>query len=241
VTFMFKLPSLLFLRPIASLLLFILILLAGPVQGGQYHCAGLDLIEITAPDHGMVKNICQASAKAVAFLANYRLGPKRLINIKIIETIIDNHGYLAYGSYDRQSDLIELISLPAILKSTPPPQMYGQPFDREHYQAAIAHEIAHAIFQHNCAEIKEQLTSAAQEYLAHATQMGVLSDKRRNEIIKANKVEPWESGDSIDVTYMAIDPTGFAVKSYLHLTRMADPQPFIRLLLRNNWFYLSVP
>ncbi len=236
-----KTPTLLLRRITSCLLLFILILLAGKVQGGQYHCADLALIEISAPDDSMVENICQASTKAVTFLAGYRLQPKRLIKIKIIETIIDNHGYLAYGSYDRQRDLIELISLPSILKSSPPPQMYDQPFDREHYQGAIAHEIAHAIFQHNCAEIREQLTSAAQEYLAHATQMGVLSDKRRNGIIAANKVGPWESGDSIADTYMALNPTGFAVKSYLHLTRMADPQPFIRILLRNNWFYISVP
>jgi len=229
------------LRNIFALLLFTLIALAGKVQADQYHCPDTAQIEITAANGTMVEDICQASAKAISFLAKYRLQPKRLIKVKIIATIIEVHDYQAYGSYDRQRDLVELMSLPAILKSTPPPRMYGQPFDREHYQGAIAHEIAHAIFQHNCAEIKDQLTNAAQEYLAHATQLGVLSDRRRNKIIKANKVGPWESGDSIGVTYMAINPTGFAVKSYLHLTRMADPQPFIRLLLRNNWFYLSVP
>ena len=119
--------------------------------------------------------------------------------------------------------------------------MYDQPFDKEHYHGAIAHEIAHAIFHHNTGSIKEQLTNAAQEYVAHSTQMAVLSSERRNEIIETTDVGPWEPGDSISVTYMALQPTAFAAKSYQHLTQLVDPHSFIKLLLINNWFYISVP
>lgn len=199
------------------------------------------MVEVTAPDDTMNKDICTASARAIAFLAKYQLEPKRTIHIQIVDSAINNHGYMAYGSYDRQSDLIRLMSLPSILKSTPPPEMYDQPFDREHYLGAIAHEIAHAVFQHNVGKIKEQLTNASQEYLAHSTQLGTLSAERRAEIIQANDVGPWESGDSISVTYMGLRPTGFAVKSYLHLTELRNPQPFINILLNNNWFFISVP
>ena len=189
----------------------------------------------------MVSDICIAAEKSFLFLANYKLKPQRLIKIHIVETSISSHEYAAYGSYDRQKDLIQLMSLPAILRNTDSAQMYGQPFDVEHYHGAIAHEITHAIFQHNAGKIKEQLTNVAQEYLAHSTQLGVLSAKRRSAIIKDSDVGPWEAGDSISVTYMGLRPTGFAVKSYLHLTQMSDPQPFIKLLLQNNWFFISVP
>ncbi len=197
--------------------------LAGSVGAQQFSCAGLVLIEISAPDDSMVSDICTASGKAIAFLNRYHLQPKRVIKIEIVEGVIDSHGYAAYGSYDRQEDLIQLISLPSILKSSASPQMYDEPFDREHYHGAIAHEITHAIFQHNTENIKEQLTNAAQEYLAHSTQMAVLSVERRSRIIAANHFGPWESGDSISVTYMGLNPTGFAVKSYLHLTQNEDP------------------
>jgi hypothetical protein len=219
----------------------ILALAAGNAHAERFHCAGLASIEVTAPDDRLLEDICTASDKAISFLAKYQLHPSRVIKIQIIETAIDHHGYLAYGSYDRQSDLIQLVSLPSILTNIPAPQMYDQPFDREHYHGAIAHEIAHAVFQHNTGEIKEQLTNAAQEYLAHATQLGVLSAERRHAIIKAGKVGPWQAGDSIGVTYMGLNPTGFAVKSYLHLTQMVDPQPFIEHLLQHNWFFISVP
>ena len=57
----------------------------------------------------------------------------------------------------------------------------------------------------------------------------------------ANEVGPRESGDSISDVYMGLNPTGFEVKSYLHLMQMEDPLPFIKILLNNNWFYTSVP
>jgi hypothetical protein len=222
-------------------LFFLLVPLAGSVGAQQFTCGDLAVIEISAPDNSMVGDICSASGKAITFLNRYHLQPKRVIRIEIVEDVIDSHGYAAYGSYDRQDDLIRLISLPSILKSGGSPQMYDEPFDREHYHGAIAHEITHAIFQHNTENIKEQLTNAAQEYLAHSTQIAILSAERRNRIIAANHFGPWESGDSISVTYMGLNPTGFAVKSYLHLTQNKDPQPFITLLLKNNWFFVSVP
>jgi hypothetical protein len=119
--------------------------------------------------------------------------------------------------------------------------MYNQPFDEEHYVGAIAHELTHAIFNHNASNIDEKWNNAAQEYLAHATQLGVLPAERRNEIIQSEDTGPWESGDEISVTYMGLNMTGFAVKSYLHLTQMSDPQPFIQILLNHKWLYISVP
>ncbi len=216
-------------------------LLAGFAQAQQFNCENLELIKIEAPDNSMIKEICVASREAISFLSVYKLHPKRVIRIQIIENAINNDGYLAYGSYDRRNDLILLTSFPAILKNASSPQMYDQPFDMEYYHSAIAHEIAHAIFQHNAKNIKDQLTNAAQEYLAHSTQLGVLSKERREKIIKACNVGAWESGDSISVTYMGLNPTRFAVKSYQHLSQMKDPQPFIKLLLNNNWFFISVP
>jgi len=222
-------------------LVIIFALLSGPAHAQQFYCAEVSLIEITAPNDSMVEDVCIASGKAISFLSKYSFLPKRAIKFQIITTSINSHGYSAYGSYDRQNDAILLMSLPSIKKSSQFPEMYGQPFDIEHYHGAIAHEIAHAIFHHNTSNTKEQLTNAAQEYIAHSTQLSVLSDKRRQGIIKAMDVGPWESGDSISVTYMSLNPTAFAVKSYLHLTQLQDPQAFVKILLNNNWFFISVP
>lgn len=212
-----------------------------PVEASQYRCEAIPEMLISAPNNNMVDYVCDAADRATGFLEQYNLQPKRPIEIEIIEEIIDRDGYTAVGSYDRQNDRILMMSLPAILHSSQSPEMYHMPFDEEHYIGALAHEITHAIFQHNAKNTEEQWTNAAQEYLAHATQLGVLSAARRTQIIQAEATRPWEPGDEISVTYMGFNPTGFAVKSYLHLTQLSDPQVFIQILLNHKWLYISVP
>ena len=117
--------------------------------------------------------------------------------------------------------------------------MYGEPFDEVHYAGAIAHEVAHAVMHHNL--MSKHISQAPHEYLVHASQLAVMPENRRNAIIKSMDVGPWESGDAISDIYMAIEPGKFAVKSYLHLTTMAQPKSFIKILLKPNWFDVYVP
>jgi len=210
-------------------------------ESEELNCGGSAFITIVAPNNTINRSVCDASDKAIHFLGQYGLHPKHPITIHLVDKTIDHNGYIAFGSYDRQSGIIQLMSYAAIMRTNQSPQMYDQPFDREHYQGAIAHEVAHAIFHHNSRNVEKQLTNASQEYLAHSTQLGTLSPKRRQQIISSSDVGSWESGDSISEIYMGLNPTGFAVKSYLHLTGLADPQRFIKILLNHNWFYVSVP
>ena len=212
-----------------------------PAAAIQYSCEETPGVSVSAPNDKMVNHVCDAANRAIKFLANYKLYPQKPISIEIIKKLIYLDGYWAFGMYDRQSDRILMMSLPTLLESSRFPEMYNQPFDEEHYVGAIAHEMTHAIFHHNSSDIEEKWNNAAQEYLAHATQLGILQAERREEIISSEDTGPWEPGDEISVTYMGFNPRGFAVKSYLHLTQMTDPQPFIKILLNHKWLYVSVP
>lgn len=213
---------------------------SGDESAEELECANNGFIEVVSPSTELAEEICTSAEDALLFLNGFGLQLKRPVTIEVIERSINTNGYIAFGSYDRQLDKIELMSFASIM-SDPSPQMYDQPFDRQQYRGAIAHEIAHAVFHHNSSGVEDQLTNATQEYLAHATQLGVLAPELRQRIIESDDIGAWESGDSVSEIYMSLNPTGFAVKSYLHLTGLADPQPFIKILLRNNWFYLSVP
>lgn len=212
-----------------------------PAVAVQSSCEKTPGVLISTADDKMIDYVCKAADRAFSFLGEYKLEPKRAIYIEIIEEVINQDGYMAFGSYDRQSDRILMMSLPALLQSSKSPKMYNMPFDKEHYIGALAHEITHAIFHHNSDKTEEKWNNAAQEYLAHATQLGVLSAQRREEIIYSENTGPWEPGDEISVTYMGFNPTGFAVKSYLHLTQMTDAQSFVQILLNHKWLYISVP
>ena len=160
----------------------------------QYGCEEAPGVSISAPNDKMVEHVCKAADRTIRFLRKYQLEPKRAIYIEIIEENINQDGYEAFGSYDRQSDRILMMSLPALLHYSETPEMYNMPFDEEHYLGAIAHEITHAIFHHNATTIEEKWNNAAQEYLAHATQLGVLPEQRREEIINSEDTGPWEAG-----------------------------------------------
>ena len=107
--------------------------------------------------------------------------------MEIVEELIDNRGYIAFGTYDTRSDRIRLMSLEAIQTKTEDPMMYGEPFDAEHYGGAVAHEVAHAVMHHNM-KVKP-ISPSPQEYVAHATQLAVLSEERRERIIERMDVD----------------------------------------------------
>lgn len=211
------------------------------VLAAEYKCSAVPEIKIMAVNGSMVEYVCDAAERVTNFMAQYQLKPKRAINVQIISQSISQDGYIAYGSYDRRDDQISMMSLNAIMQSNEPPKMYGMPFDKEHYIGAVAHEITHAIFQHNASDVEEKWNNSAHEYIAHAVQLGVLSTQKREHLIQTEGTGPWESGDEISVTYMGFNTRGFAVKSYLHLTQLSDPQAFIKLLLNHKWLYVSVP
>lgn len=206
-----------------------------------FRCEAVPSIAIEAGSPDMVPYICSAAERVLGFLQPYQLHAQRPILIEIVEQSLSHRGYKAYGSYNRQSDRVTMMSLPAILAMTPSPTMYDTPFDKGHYIGALAHEITHALFQHNAPPIEDKWNNAAQEYLAHAVQLGVLAEERRQKIIRGANTGPWETGDEVSVTYMAFNPTGFAVKSYLHLTGLSEPQAFVKLLLNHKWLYVSIP
>jgi hypothetical protein len=202
-------------------------------------CPNQPEVTVHSVNTDIVSGICNYSEKALAVLGGYGLFPERQIVIEIIEEEIDHRGYMAYGKYDSRSDRIEVMSYSSILNHHTEPKMYNEFFDLTHYGGAIAHEIAHAVFHQHSLNISPG--PAPQEYLAHAVQLAVLPEGRRNAIISKANVAAWESGDAISDIYMALEPTGFAVKSYMHLKNTANPREFIDILLNSKWFYVYIP
>lgn len=195
------------------------------------------VVETGRPDALTV--VCRNAEKAIRFLAQYQLHPKKAIRVLVVEQGIIIEGYDAYGSYDIHSERVKVMSYRAILDLVGNPEMYDERLDAMHYAGVVAHEVAHAVVQQNLAA--NHISPVAQEYLAHATQLAVLPAARRDRIIQARGVGPWETGDAISDVYMAMDPGKFAVKSYLHLMGLEQPEDFLKLLLNANRFYVYVP
>lgn len=202
-------------------------------------CPDQPFVKVLVADVPETRQICTAVTRAFDFLDQFGIRPKRSVQFEVIEEQIDYRGYSVYGSYDSKSDRIRLMSFAAIHAQINNPEIYGESLDAVHYVGAIAHEVAHAVVQHNL--VAELISPVPQEYLAHATQLAVLPAERRERILKKMNVTAWESGDANSDIYLGIEPGKFAAKSYLHLTQMHDPVSFVAMLLNAKWFYVYVP
>ncbi len=226
-------------RSLFLCLFFVTAVISSSPASANTICVNQPKITIITKDQESIQRICSAAEKTLRFLGNYGLAAKRQIIVEIIDKGIVSRGYLAYATYDSRIDRVKIMSYRSILYGYENPVMYDEFFDLDHYTGAIAHEITHAVFHHNTKNPSPG--TAPQEYLAHAVQLGVLPDYRREEIISRMNVSAWLPGDAISDIYMALEPGKFAVKSYKHLTTTEDPQAFIEILLNSKWFYVYIP
>lgn len=206
---------------------------------GEDRCHGQPEVAVEAAGTETLGEICRAATKAIVFLGQYGLHPQRSIVLEVVEEKIDYQGHAAYGRYESDRDRIQLMSYAAILTHSAQPTMLGEAFDRVHYVGLIAHEVAHAVVDHNL--VVKKFATISQEYLAYATQLAVLPAERREAIIRTMGVAAWAEGDVISPEYMAMSPSNFAVKSYRHLTSLENPAEFVGVLLNSKWLYVYVP
>lgn len=209
-----------------------------PTAAADGVACGAQPVVVETRDERLQQTICAAATQAVRFLERYGLRSQRAVRINVVEHPLVSAGHPVYGCYDSRTDRIEVMSADSILSGVRSPKVYGQPFNIALYRSVVAHEVAHAVAQQN--RRAASLTTAAQEYLAHATQLGVLPEALRSKIIAAAGVGPWEPGDVVSDAYMAMAPTRFAVKCYLHLMGHPNPRAFVQVLLSAKWRYITI-
>lgn len=222
---------------VASLLWVVCLQFSHAALGQPVPC-GTQPVAVSSAEPPLQEIICAAATQALEYLQRYDLHPRQTVHIGVVEYPLISSGHPIYGRYDRRSDRIHVMSLQSILNANETPLLYDEPLDLELYRSVIAHEVAHAVVQHNSRTA--DLAATVQEYLAHATQLAVLPEARRARIIAAAGVGPWEPGDVISDIYMAMAITRFAVKCYLHLSAHQEPVGFVHTLLASKWRYVTV-
>jgi len=219
--------------------LFIFFPMEGILFAASQVCKGNRQVTLKLQKKEQVALICRAAVGAITFLVGFGIRQHKPITIEIIDHQVLAGGTDVYGSYDRINNRLEVMSLNAIQHKGNALKIFDEPLDKVEYAGVVAHEVTHAVVQQNMTRVP--ISPAAQEYLAYATQLAVLPKERRQRIINRIQVDPWQSGDMISDAYMAIEPSRFAVKSYLHLTGMKNPSPFVKILLGSNWYWINVP
>ena len=209
-----------------------------------YQCPNLSAVNIITDGVADSDFICTTAEKTFAFLNRFGLLSDRTVTVKLIAQPLHSTLGSVYGGYDPYEDQILLMTFDSIVAQPEVYSLFSDSFDRIEYAGIIAHELTHAMVQ-DLLHIKPDAMAheyvVAQEYLAYATQIAVMPDQRKRNLAEKLDVEAWQSGHIINAVYMAFAPHKFAVKSYLHLTSLEDPQGFINILLKTSGLEIYVP
>lgn len=230
--------------PRCKLLLLVMVFFPFVGAAQVYQCPATPEVRIVSSVSTDVDIICQTALKTFSFLDRFHLWSQQPLTVNMVNEPIKTKLASIYGGYNPYRDEILLMHYAAIRALPEAFSIFSENFDTADYAGIIAHELTHAVVQHLLHIDPSRLAHeyvVAQEYLAYATQLAVMPEERRRSVISALNISPWQFGDVISANYMALAPHKFAVKSYLHLTSMEDPHPFISALLKTHGVEMYVP
>lgn len=180
---------------------------------------------------------CAAAKSASQFLQEFGLGRKEPLRIEIVDLPNLTIPVGAYGCYDFASKIISVLSFNDCLRvsmKTPP---YGLALTREMYSSFIVHEVGHAVAASNSA--KNSLSRLAHECIAYITQLSVMTNQLRKDILnRYEKLSISSLAELSSLTYL-LSPDVFAIKCYKYFLAQKDKRGFLNGLLSGEIQMLS--
>lgn len=221
---------------ILSLLLLCLAIVSSPVPRAQadtlrLKCSeALVTFEFEQPEK--LACLCDTAQKAIEFLGSIGLDSPEHIRVQIVDEIPSNLDHTLVGSFNVETREVKLLTFARTKGMSQWDQTaFGVEMTEELWCSYAAHEIAHVISSiHLDPEIKRH---TAGEYISAVTQLEVLDDRVRQQILTNNKdMEPYQARSEMSEIYFLFAPQQFALKSYLHFKALDDPGAFIDQLVR---------
>jgi hypothetical protein len=179
--------------------------------------------------------ICRFIADALDRLSGYGLTVNRPLRIKVLERADRSCDVRLLGQFNLKEFHIQIISFDRCLKEISGHKVLAGISPKEWYKSIICHEIAHAAFA-TFAEMQNVPIARpiAQEYLAYAIQLRVLSAESRRVILEAfPRKTPTDLG-GFNSTYLALNPLAFATNAYRHLFSRNNTRGHVARVLRGE-------
>ncbi|MEN8249138.1 MAG: DUF6639 family protein, partial [Bacteroidota bacterium] len=102
--------------------------------------------------------------------------------------------------------------------------------DKDLHKSIIIHELAHALFWNN--KGNHIIAREFHEYFAYTIQLALLEKSHREQIILSSDVPAFSNRSEISEEYYLLNPTRFAVKSYLHFISVKEGWPYLLNLFK---------
>lgn len=183
-------------------------------------------ITVHAPNDEDAIQSCRGANAAVRFLVAQGMAIPPVISINVVDKMPEGIPESALGVYSWAERQITLLTYSAFRVREKQVRKFRVPVNRDHYRAAAAHEVAHAVTHYN---FKAEPSLLASEYIAYVTLFYTLPSAERNEILRDYPYDDdWEKCAA--VLYMG-DPIDFGTHAYRHFVRQKSGAAYIHRLL----------
>ncbi len=176
--------------------------------------------------------ICDAVKSVIKIAKKIGLGEEMNVSISLEDRLIINSTGKSLAFFNPNSMEIQVLSLDACKKAFTEEGILGQPIDKELHRSIIIHELAHALFWKNIGN--NDIAREIHEYFAYTIQLALLDKFHRDQVILSGNVPAFSTMSEISQEYYLLNPTRFAVKSYLHFISTKEDWPYLANLLHLN-------
>jgi hypothetical protein len=214
----------------------VLVWSAGIAAAGAECADGTVKVAVAHP--ALETRICRAAEAGLAQLRRCGLGLDAPVRIEVAASLENPHpGCL--GRFDCATGVIQLLSPAAVQAELTATSVLASIDSDALYDSLVAHELAHAAFYQ--ASALQTPSIAAQEYVAYAIQLGVLTKADRDRFLaRAGEAAP-EDLTELSPVILGLSPDGFAARVWLHFANPGNGCGFLAKLVdgRERLFFRS--
>lgn len=203
-------------------------LLFANVHAETLQCQTANIV-VHAPSNEDATHSCQGADAAIRFLVSQGMVIPSRININVVDTLPGAIPGTALGVYSWKERQITVLTYAAFRAREMRAKKFRVPVSHEHYRAATAHEVAHAVTHHN---FKADPSMLASEYVAYVTLFYTLPSAERDRILQNYSYEDdWEKCAAY--LYMG-DPMDFGAHAYRHFIGQKSGAAYLQKLLQGD-------
>lgn len=197
-----------------------------------YKCSNED-VTVYAEQQSDIAFACSSIDKTYAFLRAAGLIKHVSIDLHIVSELPKHkRSELCLGHCKKTENSIYILSYNTCKYRILENGFWGLIFSRDLHNSFIVHETAHAIAGAHC-EV-EFHSIAAEEYIPYTTQIALMPEGLRQELLTKIINEGFKNEEEITGLFHDLSPSVFAVKAYRHFRRKENGSNFYQKILKGK-------
>lgn len=169
---------------------------------------------------------CQGARDAIDFLAAQGLDITGNVAIDLVSVLPEAADSSTAGIYLKSEGRVLILAFAEFVKFR---TWFKLPIDASLYRSLVAHEVAHAIADHNFRIPTPSIQ--AKEYIAYVTMLATMAPELRESVMSQFPNHGYEGDWQMSTTIYMLDPMRFGVQAYRHFLKPGNGRDYLHAIL----------